>query len=148
MEAGEEAISPVMLVMADAFAPEFGEAWTESQLRSMVGLPSTRLYVARLADSIGGFCFTRHAGDEEEILLVAVSRAARRNGVASALIHHAMAIGRCQGRTRMFLEMRQGNDAEFLYEKMGFQIVGRRPAYYRGIDGKQFDALTMAADII
>jgi ribosomal-protein-alanine N-acetyltransferase len=39
--------------------------------------------------------------------------------------------------------MRTDNPARQLYDQMGFSIVGRRPDYYRGKDGKLRDAVTM-----
>jgi ribosomal protein S18 acetylase RimI-like enzyme len=31
-----------------------------------------------------------------------------------------------------------------MYERAGFAAAGRRPNYYRGNDGHQFDAMTLA----
>ena len=50
---------------------------------------------------------------------------------------------RGEGAEDYFLEMRADNDAVHLYERAGFTECGRRPAYYRGNDGKLRDAITM-----
>jgi [ribosomal protein S18]-alanine N-acetyltransferase len=49
-----------------------------------------------------------------------------------------------QGAGRIHLEVREGNPAIKLYRSAGFAIAGRRRKYYRGSDGSQYDALTLA----
>ncbi|RYE57879.1 MAG: ribosomal-protein-alanine acetyltransferase, partial [Rhizobiaceae bacterium] len=39
------------------------------------------------------------------------------------------------------------NPAIKLYDKAGFRVVGRRPGYYRGIDGQIYDALTLSISL-
>jgi ribosomal-protein-alanine N-acetyltransferase len=40
--------------------------------------------------------------------------------------------------------MRANNPAESLYRACGFEPIGRRPAYYRTLDGAKLDAITFA----
>jgi ribosomal-protein-alanine N-acetyltransferase len=49
-----------------------------------------------------------------------------------------------RGSTRLFLEMREGNPAEALYRRAGFEPIGRRRNYYRGSAKGPLDAITYA----
>ena len=71
----------------------------------------------------------------------------RGRGVGTALVDNFIAEGRAMDACHLHLEVRDGNSAHGLYQRAGFRLVGRRSKYYRGTDGQQFDALTMALDI-
>lgn len=146
-DGSEAQLDAVMAVMAAAFPPEYGEAWTRAQVRSILLMPGSRLLLACHDGQVGGFCLTRHILEEEEILLIAVAPWCRRRHLASALIEQLKMLGRQEGRTSIFLEMRDGNDAAFLYARHGFEIIGRRPAYYKVADGSHIDALTMQCSV-
>ena len=79
-------------------------------------------------DRIAGFLVSRSVGDgEREILNVAIHPDFRRLHIASELLQAELS--RCPGVH--FLEVRQSNAAaRRLYEGLGFQAVGERPAYY------------------
>jgi ribosomal-protein-alanine N-acetyltransferase len=49
-----------------------------------------------------------------------------------------------RGAHRLHLEVRHGNHAVRLYENAGFEEVGRRFNYYRGVSGYKYDAVTLA----
>ena len=89
-----------------------------------------------------GFVLTRHAADEEELLLIAVSPEHRGQGFGRELVEHLCLRARERGVTRIFLEMRQGNPAEQLYRSAGFEPIGKRPKYYRLATGGTLDAIT------
>lgn len=84
--------------------------------------------VAVIDGVVAGFLVSRKIGDQErEILNVAVSPDFRRQGIARELIRTELK--HCPGTH--FLEVRESNSAaRRLYESMGFQQVGTRPAYY------------------
>ena len=85
-------------------------------------------HVARANGRIVGFLVSRRVADQErEILNIAVHPDFRRLHVASELLRSELA--RSPGVH--FLEVRQSNSAaRRLYEGLGFQVVGERPAYY------------------
>jgi ribosomal-protein-alanine N-acetyltransferase len=63
------------------------------------------------------------------------------------MLNHAIRQARLQQCSSMFLEVRPSNPSGIrLYEKKGFVIVGKRPAYYRASDGRE-DAIVMRLDI-
>ena len=84
--------------------------------------------IAMIEEHLAGFLVSRKIGDgEREILNVAVHPEFRRLGVATELIRAEFS--RWPGTH--FLEVRESNiGARQLYERIGFQTVGVRPAYY------------------
>ncbi|HEU4959491.1 MAG TPA: ribosomal protein S18-alanine N-acetyltransferase [Sphingomonas sp.] len=129
-------------IMREAFDPRFGEAWTPSQVAGVLAMPGVWLTIAELDGAPAGFAVTRAIADEAELLLLAVRPAVRRRGVGRALLKSATAEARSRGVAHMHLEVRAGNDAIVLYRSAGFVKVGERRDYYRGRNGKLFDALT------
>ncbi len=146
-------VDSLMQVMEAAFDPAFGEAWNRRQVSDALILPSTH---ALLVDESGalisepfditpaGFILSRHAADEEELLLIAVSPNHRGRGLGQKLIHRFFAHSAQRGVVRIFLEMRRGNPAIHLYQKVGFKAIGERPNYYKMQDGRRIDAITFA----
>ena len=149
LELGEaDDLDAVMDVMASAFDPRFGEAWTRSQCAGILPLSGVKLILAR--DGNGktrGFSLLRTVADEAELLLLAVSKAVQRRGVGRALLDHFVDQGRSNGVRRLHLEVRDGNPAVAMYQSFGFKVEGRRHKYYTGQDGSQHDALTMAYEL-
>ena len=149
-------IDAIMQVMETAFDPAYGEAWNRRQISDALILPSTH---ALLIDESGaiiagsepnkaaGFVLSRHAADEEELLLIAVSPSARARGLGQILINHLFNTARGRGANKIFLEMRRGNPALHLYRKVGFDPIGERPNYYKALDGTRIDAITFARSL-
>ncbi len=140
-------VAVVDALMAGAFDPRYGEAWTRSQCLGVLAMPGVRLLIAYDADEPAGFALSRAIMDEAELLLLAVSPDHRRRGVGGALLRAA--IGDCHdaGARKLHLEVRGGNPAAQLYEGAGFAKVGERRGYYRGRDGRQYDAHTYSRAI-
>lgn len=139
-------LDAVMVVMLDAFSPDYGERWTRPQLaRLLEGDSGAWLTVARSPDRTGlaGFALARTVLDEAELMLLGVRPDARRHGIATALLAGTIAHASEQGARSLFAEVRFGNPAEDFYRVIGFAPVGRRPRYYRSTDGTLHDALTM-----
>jgi len=153
-------IARIMAVMEEAFDPAFGEAWNRRQINDALAMPGTKGLVvdakgepipdespqARAPQS-AGFVLTRKAADEEELLLIAVSPQFRRQGLGESLLHSLFARAQKGGTTRIFLEMRRGNPAIHLYEKVGFQPIGERLNYYRLANGERIDAITFGRNV-
>jgi len=146
----------IMAVMEAAFDPAYGEAWNRRQVADALTMPSTYALVVDAegtpmtdgpAEAAAGFVLTRHVLDEEELLLIAVVPAARRQGVGAALIEHLFTTARQRGTARIYLEMRRGNPAVHLYSKLGFEPIGERRNYYRMANGERLDAITFGRSI-
>ena len=134
----------IMPVMTRAFSPQFGEAWSEAQCLGILALPGSHLIAARDGASVTGFALSRVVLDEAELMLLAVDPAAQRAGLGRMLLDAIVREARAADAIRLSLEVRSGNPAIALYLTAGFTQVGSRPAYYRGINGERFDALTFS----
>ncbi len=138
----------VMAIMATAFEPTYGEAWTRSQCAGIMPMAGVSLRLAYCGDrGIAGFALARAVAEEAELLLIAVDPATQHTGVGAALVADFVAMATARGAHRLHLEVRDGNTAIALYERAGFRLVGRRRDYYRGTDGQQRDALTLALEL-
>ncbi len=140
-------IAGVMTVMNDAFDPQYGEAWTSAQCIALLALPDNRLLLAKNEAGIAGFAMTRWVLDEEELLMIAVERAHQRQNIGGLLLQSVINGAAKGGRKKIFLEVRESNEAHQFYLDQGFIEVGRRKGYYRGNAGQVFDAITMAITI-
>jgi ribosomal protein S18 acetylase RimI-like enzyme len=67
-----------------------------------------------------------------EVLKLLVHPAARRRGLARALMLAAESVARSEGRTLLTLDTWTGSPAEALYQSLGYVTVGVIPRYARG----------------
>jgi ribosomal-protein-alanine N-acetyltransferase len=145
--AGDSSDLPaVMTIMSTAFAPQFGEAWTRSQCAGILPMSGVSLMLAYDGEreQPRGFSLFRTVAGEAELLLLAVAPGHQRRGIGRLLLEQFVDCARSAGANRVHLEVRDGNPAVQMYRVAGFTPAGRRPNYYRGSDGLQFDALTFA----
>lgn len=144
---GPADLAMVNTIMAEAFDPRFGEAWTPSQSLGMIALPGIWFSIAWSDARPAGFALARTVADEGELLLLAIHPAMRRRGVGTALLRSIIADARERGAAKLHLEVRANNDAIHLYRAEGFEKIGERRDYYRGKDGKLFDAHSFSRNI-
>jgi GNAT superfamily N-acetyltransferase len=74
-----------------------------------------------------------------EIARMLVHRSARRRGVAALLMEEAEREALAEGRTLLVLDTVTGDDAERLYERLGWTRVGVIPGYALYPDGRPCD---------
>jgi ribosomal protein S18 acetylase RimI-like enzyme len=74
-----------------------------------------------------------------EIAKLLVRRSARRRGIAQRLMAQAEADALAEGKTLLVLDAVTGDDAERLYERIGFTRVGVIPGYALYPDGRSCD---------
>ncbi len=146
-------IDRIMAVMASAFDPAYGEAWSRRQIEDALTIGNCHyLLIASNGeepapgDAAAGFSLSRCGFEEEELLLFAVDPAHRRRGLGRKLLARFAGTAQARGARRLVLEMRRGNPAESLYRQFGFLPVGERPRYYRAPGGERLDAVTFALD--
>ena len=137
-------LDKVMEVMVSAFDPRFGEAWTRSQCAGILPMHGVSLMLAHERGRALGFALFRTIAGVAELLLLAVHPEHRRQGVGRRLLDDFIGKAISGGASRVHLEVRDGNPAIDMYESAGFTPAGRRRKYYRGKDGDQYDALTLA----
>lgn len=122
---------PAASVLAALHRSCFADPWDEAVMAEMLAMPGVFGWIAGHGEAPAGFILVRAAGGEAEILSIGVIPAARRRGLARALLDTALKATRAAGATALFLEAAEDNKAaKRLYEQAAFETVGRRPAYY------------------
>ena len=135
------------VTMAEIHRRSFLRSWTVSDFRRLVAASHCVALGAYAAGDMTGFILISIAGEEAEVLTLAVDEPWRRRGVAGALLEGAIAEAARQGADALLLEVGISNAAaQGLYRRAGFLSVGRRRDYYDGADGPE-DALIMRRSI-
>jgi ribosomal-protein-alanine N-acetyltransferase len=110
----------------------FSDPWSEN---SIAGELSSRLsywLVAVENGEVVGYIGSQSVLGQSDMMNVAVHPDYRRKGIAEALILALSADLKERQNQCLTLEVRASNaPAITLYEKLGFDTVGRRPNYYR-----------------
>lgn len=136
------ALAPDLEAMATIHRASFAKAWSANEIGQFVAAPGCLSLIASTAPEqpVQGFLIVRSAGDEAEILTLAVDPGHRRNGLGRALLAAAIASLREAGAKRLFLEVDEANaPARGLYQSLGAVAVGRRTRYYEhGADADIF----------
>ena len=147
-DARSQDLDAVMEIMSAAFDPKYGEAWTRSQCGGILPMAGVRLTLAQDENSQPcGFSLYRTIAGDSELLLLAVSPHAQKQGIGHILLTQFIDDSKKNGADRIHLEVRDGNSAIELYRSVGFVPVGRRRKYYRGRDGETRDALTFVLKV-
>lgn len=122
-----------LLRIAEIEAAAFADPWPVDLLAIELAHPQAILLAAsRERGPAAGYVALRHVAGEAEILRVAVDPAARRQGLARALVEAGLERLRREGVEVCHLEVRVDNrGAIALYEALGFAQTGRRWGYYR-----------------
>lgn len=117
------------------------DPWSEALYRAALENPAVAILLALGEDgALLGYAVLSTVLDEGNLDNIAVAPDCRRRGVADALLSALTAFGRARLACLM-LEVRASNGpAIALYEKHGFQAVGRRKNYY---DAPREDAILM-----
>lgn len=133
--------------LAAVHASAFETPWPEPEIAGLIDGLGAYGFVAEEAGPLG-MVLCRAAAGEVEVLTLAVDPAARRRGLARALLLAALEMARSQGATAAFLEVAVDNaPAISLYAALGFRVAGVRPGYYdRGASGRA-DAHIMRLDL-
>ena len=101
-----------------------------------------------LGDQQVGHGVLSAAGDECHLLNLTVKPQSQSNGLGGKLLDHLMRQGGERGAETVFLEVRESNHPAIrLYERSGFNEIGRRRDYYPAVGGRE-DALVMAYTLI
>jgi ribosomal-protein-alanine N-acetyltransferase len=135
--------------LAKLHAAGFYRGWPASDFASYLSGSDTPVYVAcDMKRRVAGFLMLRTAGDDTELITIAVDPKWRGKGVGRALLRAAFEDLLMSRAKRMVLEVAADNPAAIaLYRKEGFTEIGRRDGYYARADGKPATALVMARDL-
>ena len=110
----------------------FPDPWSERSIASELGNQLALWLVAEDNGVVAGYIGSQTVPDESDMMNVAVHPDYRRRGIAEALVNTLCDALKERGSVSLTLEVRASNEpAKALYEKLGFEQVGRRPNYYR-----------------
>lgn len=122
----------------------FDNPWSADLVAREVQQEHASIVVITEGGAVLGFVILWVILDEIHILNVAVEPALRRKGLAKLLLDELLDRGRQRGLSSAILEVRVSNEAAIgLYRSLGFDMVGKRRAYYS--DGE--DAWLMQRDL-
>lgn len=111
------------------------DAWSPGLVRDGIAgdLPTVFYLVAEADDgTLVGHAVVSAVADIAELQRIAVTPAARRTGLATALLDEGSRRARESGADRLLLEVREDNQGALrFYAARGFVEVDRRPRYYR-----------------
>lgn len=131
----------IFAMMCLARTSDSASHWSESQYQSffLADEPDSRLLLvaelesktAQSGRSLLGLIVAHHLAPEWELENIVVAPAARRTGLGSRLLRALLDCAKQTHSEAVFLEVRESNDAAIaLYERLGFQAIGRRKSYY------------------
>ncbi len=110
----------------------FSDPWSENSIAYELTSRLSYWLVATENGELVGYIGSQSVLGESDMMNVAVHPDHRRKGVAEALVQALSKDLKERGNLGLTLEVRVSNaPAIALYEKLGFQQVGRRPNYYR-----------------
>ena len=110
----------------------FSDPWSEKSVASELDNPLALWLVALDGDTVAGYIGSQTVMDETDMMNVAVDPSHRRMGIGEQLVMTLVGKLQKRGSHCLTLEVRDSNEpARSLYEKLGFEQVGRRPNYYR-----------------
>jgi ribosomal-protein-alanine N-acetyltransferase len=126
----------------------FGEeAWSRAMLEGELDqVPASRHYlVAEEGGLVIGYAGLLAAGQQADVVTLAVTGARQSAGIGAALLAALLDEARRRGCTEVFLEVRVDNQrAQQLYRSRGFAEIGIRRGYYQP---SGTDALVMRLDL-
>ena len=90
----------------------------------------------------------QHILDEAHLLNITVKPESQGQGLGLRLLEHLMQQALALNARECFLEVRDSNTAAYrLYERYGFNEIGRRRDYYPAVGGRE-DAVVMACTLL
>lgn len=109
----------------------FSDPWPEGVIASELENPLSLWLVAADGETVLGYVGSQSVIDEADMMNLAVLPEARRQGIAEQLVGELCTRLAENGIRHLLLEVRVSNEpAISLYEKLGFEQIGRRPNYY------------------
>ena len=136
-------IASIMPIMAAAFDPQFGEAWTQSQCSGSLGVPGTSFFLVEKSGILIGFALFRTIVDESEVFLIAIHPDHQGQSAGRTLFEAVIAEAKRKGSTSLLVEVREDNPALSFYDSLNFVQIGKRSAYYKRTDKGPKGAITL-----
>lgn len=129
--------------VADVERSAYDYPWSRGIFRDCL-LAGYSSLVLELDGNVAGYAIMSVAGGEAHILNICVHPDVQRIGYGRRLLHALLVKAEEAEAQRIFLEVRPSNPAALhLYQSVGFEKVGIRPAYYQAVNGRE-DAVVLA----
>lgn len=110
----------------------FADPWRIQSIASELHNPLSTWLVAVDNGHLCGYVGSQSVLDGADMMNIAVHPDYRRQGIAYALVESLISLLKEKGVVFLCLEVRVSNESAInLYQKMGFEIAGKRPGYYR-----------------
>lgn len=139
----EADLDAVMLIEQRAYP----YPWTRGIFRDCLraGYP---MWLLERQGVIVGYGVLSIAAGEAHVLNLCTAPGNEGQGLGARMLQTLLKVARGQRAQRVFLEVRPSNPrAIALYERSGFNEIGRRPRYYPARDGRE-DAIVMALELL
>ncbi|HKD26086.1 MAG TPA: GNAT family N-acetyltransferase [Xanthobacteraceae bacterium] len=134
--------------LAALHAAAFRRGWSAEEFERLLIEHNVVADRAMSGASVAGFVISRLAGDQAEILSIAVSAPHRRRGLARKLLDVHLRRLATYGISVVFLEVDERNTpARRLYAGLRFHEVGRRESYYVDAGAETGTALVLRRDL-
>lgn len=126
VEANETHIDDICRIEKECFV----HPWSKNSVLQRIQNKNSRIYVAVFYNKVIGYAGFQNICGEGYIDNIAVTKAKRKNGIATALIEKMIEYAN-ENLEFLTLEVRKSNKgAIYLYHKTGFDYIGERKNYY------------------
>lgn len=123
--------------------------WTRGIFRDCLQSNYAMWLHERSDGSLAGYGVLSIAADEAHVLNLCTTSGSEGRGLGQRMLQALLKIARGHGAQRVFLEVRPSNTrAIALYERSGFNEIGRRPRYYPATNNSREDAIVMAMELL
>ena len=111
--------------------------WSKEILRDCI-LYKYDSFVVFFNDNLVGYVIAKITYPETHILNLTVKKNFRKKGIGKSLIELIISEARLRNSENILLEVRADNiEAQSLYKKLNFQIIGKRKDYYESVNGRE-----------
>jgi ribosomal-protein-alanine N-acetyltransferase len=120
--------------------------WTKEILRDCI-LYKYDSFVVFFNKNLVGYIIAKITYPETHILNLTVKKSFRKKGIGRSLIELIISEARLRNSENIILEVRVDNiQAQSLYKKLNFEIIGTRKDYYESENGRE-DAYVLKLDL-
>jgi ribosomal-protein-alanine N-acetyltransferase len=109
--------------------------WTPKRVAASIAEPATNVVVVREGATLVGFGIMKYHDEAAHLLLFAVARTHRRQGLGTRMLRWLEKVARAAGLQRIGLEARADNaEALAFYRRHGYVEGALVPGMYLGVD--------------
>ena len=120
--------------------------WTKEILRDCI-LYKYDSFAVFFSENLVGYVIAKITYPETHILNLTVKKNFRKKGIGRSLIELIISEARLKNSETIILEVRVDNiQAQSLYKKLNFEIIGTRKDYYESENGRE-DAYVLKLDL-